>query len=166
MGFLAHTKLSTSEGQFLVHYFVGSDGKNCLVLEVPYIDGPPIVRIHSSCLFGEAFGSTSCDCKNQLDYALRTIQDRGGYLIYLFQEGRGIGLEGKMDAMELENQLGIDTYEAFNRLGHPADLRDYDEAIEALKEIGAPQKIIVITDNKEKLSSLKRAGFKIESLLT
>ena len=99
-------------------------------------------------------------------HALNKIQSNGGYLIYLKQEGRGIGLEGKMNAMELESQFGIDSFEAFDRLGHPVDSRDYEVAIEALKEIGAPQQIAVITENVEKLSALKKAGFKIELQLT
>src|SRR6185437_4598601 len=100
---------------------------------------PPLVRIHSQCLTGDVFGSLRCDCRLQLELALKTIGEAGaGILLYEQQEGRGIGLMAKLKAYELQDR-GLDTVEANERLGFAADCRDYELTAEALKALGVHQ---------------------------
>jgi GTP cyclohydrolase II len=119
------------------------------------------VRMHSECMTSEVFGSLKCDCKDQLDYALEYIsQQQSGIVIYLRQEGRGIGLGNKIKAYALQEQ-GFDTVEANTHLGFDDDLRDYDAAIAILKELGVAS-IELFTNNPKKLESLQDAGIKIK----
>ena len=119
------------------------------------------VRIHSECLTGDVFGSTRCDCGEQLATSLRYIEDNGGVLVYLRQEGRGIGLVNKMKAYNLQDQ-GMDTIVANNHLGFEADLRGYNEAISILKHLGIAR-INLITNNPDKLDAFKESGITIEN---
>lgn len=119
------------------------------------------VRIHSECMTGDVFGSTRCDCGEQLATSLRYIEEHGGVLVYLRQEGRGIGLVNKMKAYNLQDQ-GMDTIVANHHLGFHADLRTYETAIEILKHLGI-SRINLITNNPDKLDAFKASGITIES---
>jgi GTP cyclohydrolase II len=119
--------------------------------------GVPPVRVHSECLTSEVFGSLKCDCRAQLDRALDHIAARGrGALLYLRQEGRGIGLGNKMRAYALQ-AIGYDTYQANQALGFPDDLRRYDVAAEMLRMLGV-RSVDLITNNPLKVTGLEEAG--------
>lgn len=161
MGFTEKTSLSTDYGEIECSYFHKSDDEFCLVLfKSPYGE-LPFVRVQSSCIFSESFRSNDCDCALQLDAALKIISTNGGVLVYLFQEGRGIGLEGKMRAITLERSIGVDTAEAFNRLGFKPDPRAYDLAADALKELGIGPRIMLATNNPLKIEQLESHGFEV-----
>ncbi|MGB8259331.1 MAG: GTP cyclohydrolase II [Terracidiphilus sp.] len=121
---------------------------------------PPVVRIHSQCLTGDVFGSLRCDCRLQLELALRTIAAAGaGILLYEQQEGRGIGLMAKLRAYELQDQ-GLDTVEANVELGFAADCREYELPGAVLKLLGV-HKVRLITNNPEKVAALESAGIEV-----
>ncbi len=118
---------------------------------------PPIVRIHSQCLTGDVFGSLRCDCRLQLELALRTIAKEGaGVLLYEQQEGRGIGLMSKLQAYALQDE-GLDTVEANEQLGFQADYRGFELPAEVLKQMGLTQ-VRLMTNNPEKVAALEAAG--------
>ena len=119
----------------------------------------PLVRLHSECLTGDVFGSQRCDCGPQLREAVERITKRGGYLLYLRQEGRGIGLYEKLDAYALQDG-GLDTYDANLALGHGADERDYTSAAQMLHALGA-SRIALLTNNPDKGAQLARLGITI-----
>lgn len=119
----------------------------------------PLVRIHSECITGDVFGSCKCDCGKQLDSSLALIAAEGGVLIYLRQEGRGIGLSNKLKAYALQEQ-GLDTVEANLKLGLPADDRDYAIAYQLLKHYGIST-LKLLTNNPMKLQSLSRYGIEV-----
>lgn len=112
----------------------------------------PLVRIHSECLTGDVFGSMKCDCGAQLAEAIGMIEERGGYLLYLRQEGRGIGLYPKLDAYRLQ-AAGMDTFEANRALGFKDDMRDYKVAAQMLIALGH-RRIDLLTNNPEKVRQL------------
>ena len=120
----------------------------------------PIVRIHSQCLTGDVFGSLRCDCRLQLELALKKIADEGaGILLYEQQEGRGIGLMAKLKAYELQDK-GLDTVEANVELGFAPDCRAYELPAEVLKLLGVPA-VRLITNNPEKVAALEAAGIRV-----
>ena len=119
-------------------------------------DRAPLVRPHSECLTGDVFGSERCDCGPQLREAVERIADAGGYLLYLRQEGRGIGLYTKLDAYALQD-TGLDTYEANLALGHGEDERDYTAAAQMLGALGA-DRIALLSNNPDKSEQLSRLG--------
>ena len=121
---------------------------------------PPLVRIHSQCLTGDVFGSLRCDCRLQLELALKAIADAGaGILLYEQQEGRGIGLMAKLKAYELQD-CGLDTVEANERLGYAPDCREYELPAEALKMLGVHQARLM-TNNPDKVAALEAAGISV-----
>jgi GTP cyclohydrolase II len=116
----------------------------------------PLVRPHSECLTGDVFGSQRCDCGAQLREAVERIAEVGGYLLYLRQEGRGIGLYNKLDAYLLQD-AGLDTYEANLALGHGEDERDYTVAAQMLEALQAPR-VALLSNNPDKVAQLGRLG--------
>jgi GTP cyclohydrolase II len=123
------------------------------------IAGLPLVRPHSECLTGDVFGSQRCDCGAQLREAVERLSAVGGYLLYLRQEGRGIGLYAKVDAYELQD-AGLDTYEANLALGHGADERDYTVAAQMLRALGV-RYLRLLSNNPDKAAQLQRLGISI-----
>lgn len=121
---------------------------------------PPLVRIHSQCLTGDVFGSLRCDCRQQLEMALKKIAEEGaGILLYEQQEGRGIGIMAKLKAYELQDQ-GLDTVEANEKLGFAADCRDYDLAAGALNLLGV-SRVRLMTNNPDKVAAMEAAGIAV-----
>ena len=126
---------------------------------------PPIVRIHSQCLTGDVFGSLRCDCRLQLELALRTIAEEGaGVLLYEQQEGRGIGLMPKLQAYALQDK-GLDTVEANEQLGFKADCRVFELPAEVLKLMGIAQ-VRLMTNNPDKVAALETAGVRVVERLS
>jgi GTP cyclohydrolase II len=120
----------------------------------------PLVRIHSQCLTGDVFASQRCDCRAQLELSLRKIaKARSGIVLYLPQEGRGIGLINKLKAYELQDE-GLDTVEANRRLGFAADSRDYDFAAAALKALDV-RSVRLLSNNPDKIAQLERSGIRV-----
>ena len=121
---------------------------------------PPVVRIHSQCLTGDVFGSLRCDCRLQLELAMRRIAKEGaGILLYEAEEGRGIGLMPKLKAYQLQDQ-GLDTVEANIELGFAADCREYELPAEVLKLLGV-RSVRLMTNNPEKVAALESAGIAV-----
>jgi GTP cyclohydrolase II len=140
----------------------GSDGKDHFALIFPCRHGDakePLVRIHSECVTGDVLGSLRCDCGKQLTEALGRLSREGGILIYLRQEGRGIGLDEKLKAYKLQDS-GFDTYEANVQLGHGEDARSYSLAAEILRVLEVP-KIRLLTRNPDKVRQLRNAGIDV-----
>ncbi len=125
---------------------------------------PPLVRLHSECLTGDVFGSAHCDCGNQLHEALRTMGAQGGILIYLRQEGRGIGLYNKLDAYKAQHEHGLDTFAANAHIGFGDDLRDFGIAAAMLTALGVGT-IRLVTNNPDKVTGLREAGIAIETVI-
>ena len=121
--------------------------------------GVPLVRLHSECLTGDILGSRRCDCGPQLDDSLDLLATVGGYLLYLRQEGRGIGLYAKIDAYRLQD-TGLDTFDANLALGYPEDARDYTVAAQMLEALGVDE-IRLLTNNPDKSAQLTRLGIRI-----
>jgi GTP cyclohydrolase II len=133
-------------------------------LERDPADGPaPLVRPHSECLTGDVFGSQRCDCGPQLREAVERIAAAGGFLLYLRQEGRGIGLYTKLDAYALQD-AGLDTYEANVALGHGEDERDYTAAAQMLVALGV-RRIALLSNNPDKAEQLDRLGISVVELV-
>jgi GTP cyclohydrolase II len=127
-------------------------------------DGIPLLRIHSQCLTGEVFGSLRCDCRGQLEMAMSTIAERGfGLVIYLHQEGRGIGLMSKLQAYALQDQ-GLDTIEANEALGFDADCRDFTLAVAVLHELNI-RRVRVMSNNPQKVEALIKGGIEVIELI-
>ena len=120
---------------------------------------PVAVRIHSECMTGDVFGSRRCDCGEQLDSSLQITAERGGVVIYLRQEGRGIGLINKLKAYNLQD-LGLNTAEANTHLGFDVDARQYDCAVAILQELGISE-VELITNNPDKVEALRRSPIKV-----
>jgi len=122
--------------------------------------GPaPLVRVHSECLTGDVFGSQRCDCGSQLREAVERVATAGGILLYLRQEGRGIGLYAKLDAYALQD-TGLDTYEANLALGRDEDERDYTVAAQMLRALGV-KRIALLSNNPDKAAQLARLGVRV-----
>jgi GTP cyclohydrolase II len=138
-----------------------TDGQQHVALELgqPAEARLPLVRLHSECLTGDVFGSQRCDCGPQLREAVERITDHGGYVLYLRQEGRGIGLYEKLDAYALQDR-GLDTYDANLALGHGADERDYTSAAQMLHVLGA-SRIALLSNNPDKGAQLASLGITI-----
>jgi 3,4-dihydroxy 2-butanone 4-phosphate synthase/GTP cyclohydrolase II len=167
MPITASTILDTDFGELRVNYHKMDSGFCLSFVMGDVTKGIPIIRIHSSCLFGESFSSRHCDCDEQLEFAMDIIQKGGaGIIIYFYQEGRGAGLENKIKAMEVEREFGIDTIEAYKKIGlRKHDYRDYKCEVEALKELNTSKEIIFFTGSPEKIKALENEGFKIKEFI-
>jgi 3,4-dihydroxy 2-butanone 4-phosphate synthase/GTP cyclohydrolase II len=157
-------RIPTPEGVFFLRYFHNSlDQKEHLALTLGEIDGdgPVLTRIHSECFTGDVMGSLRCDCGPQLHRAMEMIAEAGrGVILYMRQEGRGIGLEEKLKAYNLQDQ-GYDTVDANLLLGHGADERDYTAAAHMLQSLGV-RSVRLLTNNPGKLESLASLGIQVE----
>jgi GTP cyclohydrolase II len=160
----SESALSTAWGVFRFLCYQAGDGEQAYALTMGDLSGPEpaFVRVHSECLTGEVFGSFKCDCRDQLEQAMRLIAERErGALVYLRQEGRGIGLGNKIRAYALQAR-GADTIEANHELGFPTDLREFHLAADILLHLGA-FRVILHTNNPDKVEALERAGIAVES---
>lgn len=124
-------------------------------------EGPHLVRIHSECITGDLFGSTRCDCGEQLDESMRLISEQGGVILYLRQEGRGIGIINKLKAYNLQDE-GADTIDANTMLGHQADARTYNIALDILEDLGIHE-IDLLTNNPEKLEAFSNQRVRVRN---
>ncbi|GHA04451.1 hypothetical protein GCM10008090_12280 [Arenicella chitinivorans] len=163
LNFQAETHLPTEFGTFRFRIYKNHLAQEVVAMISPLLDQDSAVpvRLHSACFTAEVMGSLKCDCKQQLDFALAHIAQHTGIVIYLPQEGRGIGLSNKIKAYALQ-ESGSNTIEANSLLGLPVDDRSYEDAIAILQELGV-QKIKLITNNPDKLTALRTAGFSVES---
>jgi 3,4-dihydroxy 2-butanone 4-phosphate synthase/GTP cyclohydrolase II len=160
-------RIPTQFGDFLLCLYSNSqDSKEHLALIRGEVDGKEgvLVRIHSECFTGDVLGSMRCDCGEQLKHAMATIVDEGeGILLYLRQEGRGIGLLDKLKAYNLQDE-GYDTVDANLLLGHEVDERDYSIAALILKDLGV-QSIRLMTNNPAKIEMLEQSGVAVDKRL-
>ncbi|MGB1474637.1 MAG: GTP cyclohydrolase II [Candidatus Poseidoniaceae archaeon] len=158
----ADALLPTKFGEFRIRAF--HDPNNNKEHALLYLEDPtktPLVRVHSECLTGDAFGSLRCDCGPQLEASMKEIQEHGsGAIVYLKQEGRGIGLYAKMQAYALQDK-GLDTLDANLQLGLPADARTYEMAAKMLKSIGYDE-LFLMTNNPEKRLQLLENGIDVK----
>lgn len=161
MALTARTTIQTSFGPFGV---ASHSVSNKQLVSFSYGDmttGSPIVRFHSACLFGEAFHSLHCDCSQQLTETMRLIAEHGsGVIVYVaYEEGRGIGIENKIRAMELERSEGLDTVEAFKKLGFDPDPREFETKVEVLRDLEISRTVTVFSGNPKKREALEKGGF-------
>ena len=159
---VARANLPTRYGSFEMFVYDTPDRREHVALTTGAIDDgePVLVRAHSECLTGDVFGSSRCDCGEQLDDSLRFLQEQGrGVLLYLRQEGRGIGLARKISAYALQEQ-GLDTVEANLALGLPQDMRDYRVAAEMLLDLGV-RTVRLLTNNPAKIEGLEHYGVEV-----
>ena len=160
---VARADLPTRFGRFRIFGIEGrKKGEEAIVIQHGELRNGkvPLVRVHSQCLTGDVFTSERCDCRAQLEFSLRKIAaEPSGLLLYLPQEGRGIGLINKLKAYELQD-AGLDTVEANRRLGFADDARDYEFAAEALKVLGVSA-VRLLSNNPDKVAQLERSGIRV-----
>jgi GTP cyclohydrolase II len=145
-------QLPSRFGEFKIQAFKEGHKEHLAIFKEP-LTAVPVVRVHSECLTGDAIGSLKCDCRDQLEFALETIEKNGGMVIYLRQEGRNIGLLNKVNAYALQDE-GLDTVEANHQLGFGADERTY-EIVEYILSYYGIKKIKLLTNNPKKIESLE-----------
>ena len=161
---VARAGLPTSHGGFEMFVYEAEDGKEHVALTTGFepgtVDEPILVRLHSECLTGDVFGSRRCDCGEQLEESMRLLREQGrGVLLYMRQEGRGVGLANKISAYALQEE-GLDTVQANLALGLPEDARDYRVAAEMLLDLGV-RRAAVLTNNPAKIEGLRRHGIEV-----
>lgn len=157
----AETLLPTKHGTFRLRCYRDDSELESLACLTRKLDRqePVNLRIHSACATSEVFASKRCDCRQQLDFAMDYINQHTGLVVYLFQEGRGIGLGDKIRAYALQD-YGYDTVEANTRLGLPVDNRDYQPAIDILRDLQI-DRVNLISNNPDKLNALPAAGIDV-----
>jgi len=161
---LASTVLETARGAFKVSTH-GADGPDrCLSISVGDLTrSGAAVRLHSACIFGEALAACDCDCGPQLATAMQEVARRGsGVVIYLYQEGRGAGIDLKIQGMELQRVKGINSYEAYATLGLSRDLREYSLAQVALEDLKLADHVALLSNNPTKRAALESFGYVID----
>ncbi|HWF38720.1 MAG TPA: GTP cyclohydrolase II [Candidatus Acidoferrales bacterium] len=158
---VARADLPTTFGHFKIFGIEGGRGEEAVAIQHGRISRKaPLVRVHSQCLTGDVFTSQRCDCRAQLEFSLRKIaKEPAGIVLYLPQEGRGIGLINKLKAYELQDE-GLDTVEANQRLGFEADTRDYQFAAEALKALDV-KSVRLLSNNPDKVQQLEESGIRV-----
>lgn len=158
---VARAELPTTFGHFKIFGIEGGRGEEAVAIQHGRLTKkPPLVRVHSQCLTGDVFTSQRCDCRAQLEFSLRKIaKEPAGIVLYLPQEGRGIGLINKLKAYELQDE-GLDTVEANERLGFDADSRDYEFAAEALKALDV-KSVRLLSNNPDKVQQLEESGIRV-----
>ncbi len=158
---VAQARVPTEQGTFTMKLFKEEpSGLEHVAMVMGDVAGTALVRVHSECMTGDVFGSLRCDCGPQLHFALRQIGDEGrGAVLYLRQEGRGIGLINKLKAYALQDE-GLDTVEANLRLGFAADLRNFDIAACMLEQLGI-REVRLMTNNPRKVATLEKHGVKV-----
>src|SRR6266705_2877902 len=160
---VAHAALPTRYGRFTIYGFQGSGPQEeAIALVRGNLNGKnvPLVRVHSQCLTGDVLASLRCDCRAQLELSLKKIgKAPSGVLLYLPQEGRGIGLMNKLRAYELQDR-GMDTVEANERLGFAADSRDYRFCAEVLRRLGA-RRVRLLSNNPDKVKQIEKFGIEV-----
>jgi len=161
---LVEARLPTKYGTFRIIAFPGDSlDKENLALVMGKVEGEILIRIHSECFTGDVLHSMRCDCGEQLDLAMKKISKEGkGIIIYLRQEGRGIGLVNKLKAYNLQDD-GMDTVEANIALGFNAEMRRYEGAVKILENLGV-KKIKLMTNNPAKVEDLEKAGFVVRQI--
>lgn len=162
---LVSARLPTDAGDFEVHAFESgvSSQPHLMLCSKKQPAALPLVRVHSECWTGDVVGSLRCDCGPQLDSSLKQVQKEGGAVLYLRQEGRGIGLVEKLKAYNLQDE-GLDTYEANERLGHQRDARRFDVAAEMLASKGWTA-IRLLTNNPDKVYDLEKEGIDVREVV-
>src|SRR3989338_588219 len=157
----ASSKLPTPHGTFeIIVYRSSPDTREHVALFLGKITSPMLVRVHSKCLTGDTLGSLMCDCGEQLRMSFEMIQRAGsGVLLYLDQEGRGIGLSNKIKAYARQAR-GLDTVEANRALGFAPDMRDYRVAADMLRDLGITE-VLLLTNNPRKIKALKANGIRV-----
>ena len=162
---LVSTRLPTDAGDFEVHAFESGvpSQPHLMLCSKKQPAALPLVRVHSECWTGDVMGSLRCDCGPQLDSSLKQVQQEGGAVLYLRQEGRGIGLVEKLKAYNLQDE-GLDTYEANERLGHQRDARRFDVAAEMLASRGWTA-IRLLTNNPDKVYDLEQEGIEVREVV-
>jgi GTP cyclohydrolase II len=148
---------------------ITDEGRMCVVIEEPTDTTEVLVRVQSSCMFSESLGAIDCDCNSQLKESIRRVKEQGGVVVYLFEEGRGIGLRAKFEAVHLQQETGLNTAQAFKEIGRESDPRDYGFVAKVLTEILGPSRsAVLMTNNPTRTAGLIEQGVRIartESLI-
>jgi len=159
--FITQAKLPTAYGEFVIHVFQHKGQEHLVLTQGEFMSGDTILtRVHSECLTGDGLFSLRCDCGPQLAYAMDKIRQEGvGMIVYLRQEGRGIGLTEKIKAYQLQDH-GVDTFDANVQLGHLPDGRNYDMLADVFAYLGV-SKVNLMTNNPEKIRSIESQGVQV-----